>query len=249
MAIDKNVLKELSGCDRESREGRSVSLRTRSDLSLPQEQVSQSLKKDPFWGGQLGDNKESRDSRVEQKRKKMKNWLGKLKLKQVENPSIGLDLSNRSKSAGPKKDWKEEAPIREENEGEENRSEPASETLNQIRRISSYKLATQEAFMSQEMQSKGVRHETSDCNFEIYAGKFDDESIKEDKAKEEARQREVGEVLERVGEAERRGQGERELRRTKQLEEEVRALEREVDRLRGEADQTGPKSSESTMRF
>ena len=50
-----------------------------------------------------------------------KNWLEGLKLKQVDNPSIGfLDLSQRSKSLGPKREW-EEYVIREEEEPEESK--------------------------------------------------------------------------------------------------------------------------------
>ena len=89
-------------------------LNSRSSGSVPKkfhEKALQSLEKGFFWKNSSGKSREE-----EKKKRKMKVWAGTLKLKQVENPSIGLDLSHRSKSIGPRREWKEERAIREEEE-------------------------------------------------------------------------------------------------------------------------------------
>lgn len=95
---------------------KSLCLYSKSSVSnekSPEDVALQSLEKGFFWKHNLATSQEM----GEKKRKpSLKVWAGKLKLKQVENPSIGLDLSQRSRSMGPRKDWKEKETIQEEPE-------------------------------------------------------------------------------------------------------------------------------------
>lgn len=256
------MLKELSGSDPRSLRDRSVSLYSRSDFSGQREKRRRSQEKGIFWKSHAGEAKgKARKSEAERKRSKMKLWVGKLKLKQVENPSIGLDLSHRSKSIGPRRDWKEEKAIREELEPEESAS-PGNEPRIQIQRISSYQPKSREGFLGEEMRGKGEERRRREkdfrqsCNFEIFAGKFDAENekktVKETRPGEKERKGEVeskgeaegkgeakkdagavAEMLARVRRKEETAEAMREQTRVQQLEAEVRALERETAGLKG----------------
>jgi hypothetical protein len=122
--IEKGILKELSVSKKGERE-QSVCLysgSSRSDLNK-QENNLQSSEKGFFLKGISGGSiTEGQVEEVEKKRKKMKIWGGIRKFKEVENPSIGLDLSHRSKSIGPRREKKEEHMIREEKEPDESKS-------------------------------------------------------------------------------------------------------------------------------
>jgi hypothetical protein len=120
--IETGILKELSVSKKQGEREQSVCLysgSSRSDLNKADNRL-QSSDKGFFLKSSLGQSiGDGGIEELERKRKKMKIWAGIKKFKEVENPSIGLDLSHRSKSIGPRRERKKEIMIREEQEPDE----------------------------------------------------------------------------------------------------------------------------------
>ena len=117
--IEKDILRELSVSNKGDG---SLCLYSRSSGSINKgvEGGGEAAHPQFPWKTPLITSKEDQLEK-DKKKRKMKIWGGTLRLKQVENPSIGLDLSHRSKSMGPKRNWKQEKMIREEEEEEESK--------------------------------------------------------------------------------------------------------------------------------
>lgn len=107
------------------------------------------------------------------------------------------------------------------------------------------------------MRAKANRETTG--NFEIYAGKFEEEEKTEEEQATQAESKEVPngggrrpqvtEMMARIADNERKTLVDWEQRNKRRLEEEASSLGKEVDRLKSESDQVKTRNCENTTSF